>query len=171
METFFTGCEHYYHKNAIKYDNRPFSNVDEMNNELIKRHNSIVTENDRVIHVGDFTLAGVAPAQEIIKQLQGRHIFLIGNHDSWLKNKGRDIWQGKINGQVIVACHYPLRTWNVSHYGSWQVFSHPHGKLEPIGKQWDVSVANNNYFPVSFDQLKQIMSSAGDNFNLVKSRY
>ncbi|MBV5347499.1 hypothetical protein JZU46_04700, partial [bacterium] len=78
---------------------------------------------------------------------------------------------GKIEGQVVVACHYPLRTWNVSHYGSWQVFSHPHGHLDPIGKQWDVSVNNNNFYPVSFDKLRELMDAASDNFNLVQSRY
>ena len=111
------------------------------------------------------------PAKEVIKQLNGSHTFLIGNHDSWLKNKGRDIWQKTINGQIIVACHYPMRVWNCSHYNSWQVFSHPHGKLKPLGKQWDVSVANNNYYPVSFEKLQDIMATAEDNFNLIKSKH
>jgi calcineurin-like phosphoesterase family protein len=165
---FFIGCEHYYHKNCIIYDNRPFDSVDEMNNELIKRNNEIVTNYDRVIHVGDFTLAGVGPAQEIIRQLNGQHTFLIGNHDAWLKNKGRDIWQKRIEGQVVVACHYPLRTWNASHYGSWQVFSHPHGKLNPVGKQWDVSAANNNFYPVSFEKLKSIMNTLENNNDIIQ---
>jgi calcineurin-like phosphoesterase family protein len=37
----------------------------------------------------------------------------------------------------------------------------------PIGKQWDVGVDNNNYHPVPFDQIIEIMSVREDNFNLV----
>ncbi len=39
---FFTGDEHFGHKNVIKYCNRPFSDVDEMDREIIKRHNEVV---------------------------------------------------------------------------------------------------------------------------------
>lgn len=38
-----------------------------------------------------------------------------------------------------------------------------HGRLKPIGKQWDVGVDNNNYFPVSFPQIRKIMRKAGKN--------
>ena len=38
---YFTGDEHFGHKNAIKYCNRPFSDVDEMDREIIKRHNEV----------------------------------------------------------------------------------------------------------------------------------
>lgn len=51
-----------------------------------------------------------------------------------------------------------MRTWERSYHGSWQVFGHSHGRLEPIGKQWDVGVDNNNFYPVSFDKLSSIMS-------------
>jgi len=62
-----------------------------------------------------------------------------------------------IEGQTVVALHYAMRTWPQSHYGSWQVFGHSHGNLPPIGLQWDVGVDNNNFYPVSFDELKIIM--------------
>jgi hypothetical protein len=40
--------------------------------------------------------------------------------------------------------------------------------LPPIGKQWDVGVDNNDFYPVSLPQLKEIMKTREDNFNLVK---
>lgn len=49
---FYTADEHYNHKNIIKYCNRPFSNVEEMDETLIANHNSIVNENDITIHGG-----------------------------------------------------------------------------------------------------------------------
>jgi calcineurin-like phosphoesterase family protein len=63
-----------------------------------------------------------------------------------------------------------MRTWARSHYNSWQLYGHSHGKLEPIGKQWDIGVDNNNYYPVSFDQITEIMKTRPDNPNLIKRR-
>lgn len=45
-----------------------------------------------------------------------------------------------------------------------------HGELEPIGKSWDVGVDNNDYYPVSFNQLQKIMESRPDNPNLIKKQ-
>ena len=53
----FTANEHYGHANIIRYCNRPFTSVDEMDTEIIQRHNEIVKPKDVVIHAGDFTLS------------------------------------------------------------------------------------------------------------------
>lgn len=168
---FFSADAHYGHHNVIKYSNRPFSNVDEMNHTLITNYNSVVSDNDYFIHVGDFTLANTEYANDIIRQLNGQKLFLIGSHDYWMKGKGPHIWERKIEGEYIFASHYPHHSWPRSHYNSWHIFGHHHSTLKLDGKRYDVGIDNNNYFPVSFDQLKQIMFSASDNFNLVKSRY
>ena len=49
-----------------------------------------------------------------------------------------------------------------SHYGAWQIYGHSYGHLPPIGKQWDVGVDNNEFRPVSFDELKAIMAPVPD---------
>lgn len=165
---FWTADQHYDHYNIIKYCNRPYTNTDEMNHDLITKHNEVVTPQDHTIHVGDFTLRNTSFAKDIIRQLNGNHTFLIGSHDYWLKKKGLHIWQKKIEGEFIVACHYALRVWHKSHYNSWHVFGHSHGNLLPQGKSWDVGVDNNGFYPVSFDQLKSIMQKMPDNNNLIK---
>ena len=171
---FFTADEHYNHKNIIKYCNRPFIDVGEMNREIIERHNSKVKKGDIVIHAGDFCMSNhIKDAMQIRNQLNGKHIFLRGSHDAWMnKGNGRlyfhEIWEKKIQGQYVVVCHYALRTWPRSHYNSWCCYGHSHGKLEPIGKSWDVGVDNNNFYPVSFEELKKIMESRPDNPNLIR---
>ena len=51
---FFTSDLHFGHKNIIKFDNRPFFDVSDMNKELIKRWNNKVTKDDVVYVCGDF---------------------------------------------------------------------------------------------------------------------
>ena len=165
---FFTSDQHYSHHNVIKYCDRPFQNTDAMNHALISNHNEVVTPQDHTVHVGDFTLKNTPFAQSIIRQLNGSHTFLLGSHDYWMKKKGLQIWEKKVEASYIVACHYALHTWPRSHFNSWHVFGHSHGNLDLPGKRYDVGVDNNAFYPVSYSSLKEIMAGKGDNFNLVK---
>lgn len=163
---YFTSDEHYGHSNIIKYTNRPFNDVQEMDNELIKRHNERVKKGDIVIHAGDFSLIkNRKRVQGYINRLNGSHVFLKGSHDYWLPKNHISIYQKKIYDEYIVVCHYAMRTWHRSHYNSYQLHGHSHGTLKPDGKQLDVGVDNNNYYPFSFDEIKEIMMCSENNFN------
>lgn len=162
---FFTADEHYSHKNIIIHCDRPFESAEEMDSVLIENHNSIVKPGDTVIHGGDFCFTSKQDiAESYLKQLNGNHIVLRGSHDYWLKD-GHEIWEKKIEDEHVVVCHYAMRVWPRSHFNSWQLYGHSHGRLDPVGKQWDVGVDNNNYHPVSFEELKKIMSESPDNPN------
>ncbi|MFA5196289.1 MAG: hypothetical protein WC401_10880 [Bacteroidales bacterium] len=167
-----------------------------MNAVLMANHNAVVTNNDFVYHLGDFAM-GVSHgiAIDLIRSLNGVHFFIMGSHDRWLDRlvKGSDYNEGQYSGVVnyrgrrfeitiknnsismdrycqnfISMDHYCQRVWAKSHYNSWHIFGHSHGKLDPIGKSWDVGVDNNNYYPISFDQLTKIMAGRPDNPNLIK---
>jgi len=75
--------------------------------------------------------------------------------------KIRDIWEKGMSlagkNYYIVACHYAMRTWPKSHYGSWQIYGHSHGKLPGMGKQMDVGVDTNNFYPYSLKQIIEMM--------------
>jgi calcineurin-like phosphoesterase family protein len=94
MKTFFTSDPHFDHNNVIKYCERPFRDVGEMNRELIYRHNQKVGPEDRVFHLGDFSLNKRAPGL-YLPQMNGTHYLIAGNHD-WVhplcykKEKHRD---------------------------------------------------------------------------------
>ena len=81
MTIWFTSDEHYGHANIIKFCNRPFSDVHEMTLGLIAKHNHLVKKGDTVYHLGDFCWKP-ADVAEVLRQLEGEHILIVGNHDS-----------------------------------------------------------------------------------------
>jgi len=194
---FFTADCHFGHVNKrgtgiIDYSNRPFSSIEEMNEVLIDKWNAKVKKGDKVYHLGDFAFGD--PIQ-YFKRLNGYVYFLRGDYDRsfnygltfngshLFKQNGKGsqgfvyvdrilIRNFKIQGkkQDIIMCHWCIRTWPRSHYNSWHLFAHAHGRLEPIGKSWDVGVDNNDFEPLALEELKVIMDSRPDNPNLVKGR-
>ena len=172
---FFTADQHYGHSNIIDYCNRPFEDVNEMDKTLVMNHNAVVRDGDTVVHGGDFSMHSKYEyvLQRYVSVLKGEHIFLTGSHDKWLRKSPYQtlhIWERTIEKQFVVVCHYAMRTWAKSHYNSYQLYGHSHGRLEPIGKQWDIGVDNNHFYPVSYKQIKDIMDNRPDNPNLVRGR-
>lgn len=174
---FFVADEHYGHEKILspEYCDRrarmAVLNVDEMNEVLIANHNERVTQQDVTVHAGDFCWYKKLDVHKLVKRLNGTHIFIRGSHDAWLPSSAKYMWRKMIaiphpmladDGlwafrQFIVVCHYAMRRWERSHYGSWQLYGHSHGRLEPIGLQHDVGVDNNNFYPVSLIELVEIM--------------
>jgi calcineurin-like phosphoesterase family protein len=171
MNYWFSGDEHYGHENIIRYCNRPFDNVNQMNETLITYHNAVVKDNDIVIHAGDFCLLRKKDKAygKYINRLRGNHVFLKGSHDYWIPWKhSQQVWERNIKGYYIVVCHYAMRVWARSHYNSFQLYGHSHGRLPPVGKRHDIGVDNNGFYPVSFDQIVEIMKKRDDNPNLIR---
>ena len=169
---FFVADEHYGHSNIIKYCDRPFKNAHEMNKVLVANHNEVVGEGDTTIHVGDFAWTNKKEeAYSIVHKLNGKHIFLRGSHDRWMRNSDfhHEIWEKNINGVYIVACHYAMRTWPRSHWNSIHLFGHSHGKLEGMGRSMDVGVDTNNFYPYSLDEILEIMKTRPDNKGLIRT--
>jgi calcineurin-like phosphoesterase family protein len=169
---YFTADTHFSHANIIKYCNRPFKDVQEMNETLIDNWNSVVQDSDTVYVLGDF---GFGDCSKIIQKLKGIKILIIGSHDkdtirlckSYFKFI-TPLYELKQDNYHITLCHYCMRIWPKSHYNSWHLYGHSHGSLEPIGKSWDVGVDKNSFIPLSLNNIIEIMKNQKDNFNLVK---
>lgn len=80
MALWFTSDQHFGHRNIIAYSGRPFRDVSHMTEELIRRHNEVVADNDEVVHLGDFSLDDRL-VEKMLKRLRGRHYLVAGNHD------------------------------------------------------------------------------------------
>jgi len=91
MQKWFSADYHLGHKNIIKYCQRPFTSLEHMNNEIIKRHNARVKPEDMVYFCGDFCFRNSKGgktgegeqhrAEYYLKQLNGMFIPIRGNHD------------------------------------------------------------------------------------------
>ena len=83
MKRFIVADLHFGHNNIIQYENRPFSNAEEMDNRLIELWNSIVGKDDLVYVLGDFTLSRRKDViANLVNILHGRKILIMGNHDT-----------------------------------------------------------------------------------------
>jgi len=178
---FFTSDTHFHHANIIKYALRPYENAEEMTEDLIKRWNSVVKPNDIVFHLGDFMFGNINRFWEIRSRLNGKIYLIHGNHDYKLMCEG-NIEQGFediaaqmnicVDGQKIYLSHFPFLTFDgiFKDKPSWQLFGHVHSNKEHPGTspdvkrldyllpyQYDVGVDNNNYTPISFKQVKDII--------------
>ena len=175
--TFFTSDTHFNHANIIRFCNRPFKDLEQMNEVMITNWNNAISKDDTVFHLGDFCLGGAAEWTKILDRLNGKIYLIMGNHD--LKN----IRQGfisrfehvamqmriEIGKKRIYLCHYPFLCFEGSYKDDvWQLFGHVHTRRSNSGidagrlqylypTQYDVGVDNNNFTPVSFGQVKRII--------------
>lgn len=78
---FFTSDTHFFHEGIIKFCNRPFESVEEMNETLIRNWNETVPEDGTVFHLGDFAFGGWREWMSAYNRLNGKIYLILGNHD------------------------------------------------------------------------------------------
>ena len=162
---FVTADTHFNHINILKYCNRPFETIEEMNETIIKNWNETVSNNDLVYHLGDFMMglsirnheASFVKFKELVSRLRGKIRLITGNHDKALiklcnmKNecpfeviKSRDFV--RCQGRKIVMEHRPTNTDFLLH-------GHSHGNVKAKGFiRLDIGVDCWDYAPISLEE-------------------
>lgn len=175
--TFFTSDTHFYHTNIIKYCNRPFKDVEQMNEIIIENWNNTISANDTIFHLGDFSFRGEAEWTKLLDRLNGKIYLIIGNHDMKAINQGliqrfEDVTMQmhiEVDKQRIFLSHFPFLCFEGCYKNVWQLFGHLHSRKNNtsinakriqylLPTQYDVGVDNNNFTPVSFEQVKRIIN-------------
>lgn len=157
-EIFVISDTHFQHDNIIKYCNRPFNSVDEMNDTIIKNWNSVVRDQDIVYHLGDVYM-GKKP--EFLRNLKGRKRLILGNHDN-----GKDQLLNNVFEKILVwrmfpefgllLTHVPVHPNTLQEKCPVNVHGHIHDKA-PYNKQYvNVSVERINYTPINIEEIRVV---------------
>jgi len=158
---YFTSDEHLSHQNIIKYCNRPFKDVKEMDDTIISNFNSKVGKKDIIYHLGDFSFHN---PKEYLARMNGVHILIRGNHDSKQSYGFEKVFdvlllKNAVPNFHIYLSHYAGRVWPHSHHCAGMLYGHSHGTLEPYGRSFDVGVDTNNFMPYSLDDVIEKFTS------------
>lgn len=172
---YFTADLHFGHANVIRFDDRPFKSVEEMDEALIERWNNKVTDEDTVYVLGDISWYNDEKTCSILDRLRGRKILIQGNHDrvhGKMRNFFDEICSYKeiVIGENthVVLCHYPIVFFNRHHYGAYMLYGHVHNSYEwqmtekykhelqqngVICNMFNAGCMVHNYEPVTLEEI------------------
>jgi calcineurin-like phosphoesterase family protein len=77
---FFTSDWHIGHLNSIKFDNRPFRDLEHMHSSLISNFNKQVPMDGITYFLGDMVTHGTELTKNVIGKLNGTKVLIVGNH-------------------------------------------------------------------------------------------
>jgi calcineurin-like phosphoesterase family protein len=171
MKIFVTSDTHFNHDNIIKYCNRPFHDVQEMNRAIVNNWNDVVGKQDIVYHLGDFIMGDRKETDYYLNKLNGIKYLVQGNHDNALTVMA-DGWakvlnygELKIGKTLFVLCHYPFESWNRKEHNSVHLHGHCHGLLKTIvPNRFDVGMDCTQFTPVNIEHYlpRIIIGNPGD---------
>jgi len=151
---------HFDHANIIKYCNRPYGNVREMNRALTINWNSVVRPRDTVYFLGDWSFGrGSRPPKYWIRRLNGHIISIKGSHDRLIRgmrlHERKVICYGK---HRFLLLHDPSQA--PSSWNDWIIHGHKHNSnmrnypfINGKKKTINISVELIKYKPISIDYL------------------
>ncbi|NFR15037.1 phosphoesterase [Clostridium botulinum] len=162
---FFIGDTHLGDSHIIDYEQRPFENVEEMDRELINRWNSVVTDDDTVFMIGDFSIYPKEKTKEICHKLKGEKILISGNHDNnseeyYYECGFKNVYQYPIILEEFwMISHKPLYLNKNMPYAN--IYGHVHGNemyVNYSNQSFCACVERINYTPISWEQIKEKMN-------------
>jgi calcineurin-like phosphoesterase family protein len=162
-EAYVIGDMHLNHHNIVKYCDRPFDHVVEMNNVLIKNWNLTVRKTDTVFFLGDMAMGN---SDRIIRSLNGKILFVKGNHDRTNEpGTMHELLNAKYKGEDFQFIHNPDRL-NGNKFDGWTIHGHHHNNhpdtypfFSRENRRFNVSVENIKYQPLSMSKIIDIISS------------
>jgi calcineurin-like phosphoesterase family protein len=182
VASFITADFHLNHQNILKYCNRPYGSVEEMEDGIVAEVCSKVKNDDIVYHLGDFLFnAKYTEFERIFDRLPGKWCFVLGNHDRhtielWsesLKRNGRilDITHLKrlvYENKLCILSHYEMKAWegkewrykkNYKYDCAYHFFGHYHNK--PFEYETDTAEVGLDTTDMKLLTIEEHMARAG----------
>jgi len=150
---FFVSDLHYGHENIIRFCNRPFAGVDEMNAQIREELSSKLDENSILFDLGDLShRASENDVCDLLDAIPTKNIYkVMGNHDKHKMYFGKsdslrkrfkvlcDLAEIKVERDSkeyrVILSHYPLISWNCMNKGSIHLHGHTHGNLDSFASE------------------------------------
>lgn len=157
------GDTHFGHSSIIEYCNRPFDNVEEMNEELVSRWNNVVSDDDTVIHLGDVRHhPDPGTTASWFSKLNGKKLLVRGNHDG---DVGQNAPFHAVSSCTIQHGRYHFYLEHEpAGFSGWQIHGHSHDNdlvtypfIHQGAKRVNVSADVINYKPLSLQKLRQLL--------------
>ena len=168
---FFVSDTHFGHANSLKFKRqdgsplRVFESVEEMDETMISRWNSVVGKYDRVYHCGDVVIKREF-LEKVLPRLNGKKVLLMGNHDIYGHSEYlkyfEDIRAYKVLPEHgLIASHIPIYNDMLSGIITHNIHGHLHAnrvmKDNNIDKRYiNVSVECINYTPITLETILSI---------------
>jgi len=174
-----TGVCHFTNKDGSKM--RPWTDPNEMDEEMVKRWNETVRPNDKVYHLGDVVMN--RKSLSIMSRLNGDKVLIRGNHDIFRDEEYRLYFRELrayhvMNGMIL--SHIPIHEESLGRFGT-NIHGHLHanrvmkrvetlhefttrGSREYIDTRYHcVCVEQTDYRPILFeDVIKRIKDEGGE---------
>jgi calcineurin-like phosphoesterase family protein len=185
VTTWLTSDLHLGHANIIRYCDRPFRDVEEMDAELVRRWNERVDDGDDVWVLGDVALGSISRSLALVAELRGRKHLVSGNHDRcWPGNRRWERWEDRYRdagfvdlatraeidlgeGVVLPACHLPYEGDShdedrfVPHRpiddGRWLLHGHVHRSWKVRERQINVGCDVWGWAPVEAAEVRSLL--------------
>ena len=123
--TFLVSDTHFGHAGVCRFTDsntgekiRPWTDPDEMDEEMVKRWNETVRPNDKVYHLGDVVIN--RKALSIMHRLNGDKVLIRGNHDIFRDDEYRVFFRELrayhiLNGMIL--SHIPVHEASLGRFG------------------------------------------------------
>lgn len=171
---------HIGHKNVLSFDSRPFKTIEEHDATIVSNWKNRVLDQDIVYILGDISWYTPNKTKEIMGNLPGKKIWILGNHDhklqknQELRKEFEEITDYKdiklANGKHLILCHYPIPCFKNHIRGFYHFYGHVHNSwewemMEKIKKEMeDKNISCNmynvgcmmeymNYTPRTFEEI------------------
>ena len=179
---FLTSDLHFNHDREFVWKVRGFESVEEMNEVIVEKWNTVVSKDDDVYVLGDLCLGGgdvsvLAANKVLIESLNGKLHIIRGNHDTDPRVRMYETcanvvdivkWADmlKYRGYHFYLSHFPTLTGNLEKESLKQctcnLFGHTHQADNfhmDMPFMYHVGVDSHNCYPVALDDIIEEMKS------------
>ena len=169
---------HFGHFKNLEYSARPFSTIQEHDDELIRRWNTSVKPRDIVFHLGDLALGDIEATVRRTACLHGHKFLVPGNHDRVFSGRIKpasaeryralyedagwtilpEIFEHRLGRHDVRLSHFPSSgdSHGPDRYdalrpdpaGTPVIHGHVHGEFATLGRGFNVGVDIHDFTPV-----------------------